>query len=218
MRMRGCRAPRRAARARWPRRCGRRRGGCAAPSGRPRARGRAAVGTAVERHVEPLDEPLLHAPGPSSARKRGGLGEAVIGAGGEDVAGQQLRGVVLAAEDDAALGAPRVGGRRVVARDTPAGPRRRARRGERGGQAGDAGTQHQHVAALAIGERHAPPSARGRAPAAEWVRAPTEMKSTPVSAIARAVSRVTPPEASRRARPPTKATALRMARGPCCPA
>ena len=36
---------------------------------------------------------------------------------------------------------------------------------------------------------------------AEWVRAPTEMKSTPVSAIERAVSSVTPPEASSVARP-----------------
>ena len=31
---------------------------------------------------------------------------------------------------------------------------------------------------------------------AEWVSAPTEMKSTPVSAISRTVSRVTPPLAS----------------------
>ena len=31
---------------------------------------------------------------------------------------------------------------------------------------------------------------------AEWVSAPTEMKSTPVSAISRTVSRSTPPEAS----------------------
>src|SRR5262249_21664754 len=32
---------------------------------------------------------------------------------------------------------------------------------------------------------------------AEWVRAPTDMKSTPASAMVRAVSRLTPPEASR---------------------
>src|SRR5262249_24998948 len=36
---------------------------------------------------------------------------------------------------------------------------------------------------------------------AEWVSAPTETKSTPVSAIARTVSSVTPPEASSTARP-----------------
>ena len=39
---------------------------------------------------------------------------------------------------------------------------------------------------------------------AEWVSAPTEISSTPVSAMARMVSRVTPPEASRRARPPVE--------------
>ena len=36
---------------------------------------------------------------------------------------------------------------------------------------------------------------------AEWVSAPTEMKSTPVSAMARTVARVTPPLASVWARP-----------------
>ena len=36
---------------------------------------------------------------------------------------------------------------------------------------------------------------------AEWVSAPTETKSTPVSAISRTVSSVTPPEASSVARP-----------------
>ena len=36
---------------------------------------------------------------------------------------------------------------------------------------------------------------------AEWVSAPTEIRSTPDSATARTVSRVTPPEASTRARP-----------------
>src|SRR5215472_5829219 len=36
---------------------------------------------------------------------------------------------------------------------------------------------------------------------AEWVKAPTEIKSTPASAIARTLSRVTPPLASVRALP-----------------
>src|SRR5512133_3170265 len=42
---------------------------------------------------------------------------------------------------------------------------------------------------------------------AEWVSAPIETKSTPVSAIARTFSSVTPPEASSLARPPVSATA-----------
>src|SRR6266581_2322113 len=44
---------------------------------------------------------------------------------------------------------------------------------------------------------------------ADCVMRPTEMKSTPVSAIARMVSRRTPPEASSGTRPPESATALR---------
>ena len=57
---------------------------------------------------------------------------------------------------------------------------------------------------------------------AEWVRAPTEMKSTPVAEIAATVSRSTPPEASRVTR---RIGAGRVAggdrrcagrRGPCC--
>ena len=42
---------------------------------------------------------------------------------------------------------------------------------------------------------------------AEWVSAPTEIESTPVSAMARTFSSVTPPEASSSARPATSATA-----------
>src|SRR5215211_9008392 len=45
---------------------------------------------------------------------------------------------------------------------------------------------------------------------AEWVRAPTARKSTPVSATARAPSRVIPPEASVRARRPQAFTAAAM--------
>src|SRR5215218_5852519 len=45
---------------------------------------------------------------------------------------------------------------------------------------------------------------------AEWVRAPTARKSTPVSAMALAVSRVMPPEASVRARRPQALTAAAM--------
>src|SRR5439155_13041411 len=45
---------------------------------------------------------------------------------------------------------------------------------------------------------------------AEWVSAPTEITSTPVSAMARTVSRVTPPLASTSARPATCSTALAM--------
>ncbi|EHN77632.1 hypothetical protein SMCF_2842, partial [Streptomyces coelicoflavus ZG0656] len=37
---------------------------------------------------------------------------------------------------------------------------------------------------------------------AEWVRAPTEITSTPVSAIARTVVKSTPPDASSRIAPP----------------
>src|SRR5690606_8833264 len=44
---------------------------------------------------------------------------------------------------------------------------------------------------------------------AEWVSAPTEITSTPVSAIARTVSRVTPPDASTTARPAICSTAAR---------
>ena len=44
---------------------------------------------------------------------------------------------------------------------------------------------------------------------AEWVSAPTEMRSTPVSATARTVASVMPPLASVIARPPTRATASR---------
>ena len=49
---------------------------------------------------------------------------------------------------------------------------------------------------------------------AEWVSAPTEMKSTPVAAIARTVSRFTPPDASVRHLPAVISTArLRIAGG-----
>ena len=51
--------------------------------------------------------------------------------------------------------------------------------------------------------------ARGRARGAECVSAPTEMTSTPVSAIARTVSSDTPPDASTVARPPTCSTPRR---------
>src|ERR1044072_7108934 len=46
---------------------------------------------------------------------------------------------------------------------------------------------------------------------AEWVRAPTEIESTPVSAISLTVARVTPPEASRQGRSPPPASASRSA-------
>src|SRR5262245_17259724 len=55
------------------------------------------------------------------------------------------------------------------------------------------------------GSKSSPISAAG----AEWVRAPTEMKSTPLSAIARTVARVTPPLASVLQRPFTSLTAFR---------
>src|SRR5207245_822331 len=48
---------------------------------------------------------------------------------------------------------------------------------------------------------------------AEWVRAPTEMKSTPVSAYARTVASDMPPEASSSARPATSFTASRTSSG-----
>src|SRR5207248_5046871 len=48
---------------------------------------------------------------------------------------------------------------------------------------------------------------------AEWVRAPTETKSTPVSAYARTVARETPPEASSSARPAASSTASRTSSG-----
>src|SRR4029077_6936259 len=48
---------------------------------------------------------------------------------------------------------------------------------------------------------------------AEWVRAPTEMKSTPVSAQARTVASETPPDASSSARPATSLTASRTSSG-----
>ena len=47
----------------------------------------------------------------------------------------------------------------------------------------------------------------------EWVRAPTEMKSTPVSATSRARARVSPPEASRRGPPGGDAHRLGHGRG-----
>ena len=49
---------------------------------------------------------------------------------------------------------------------------------------------------------------------AEWVRAPIEMKSTPVSAIARTVSRSTPPEASRAGPSPAPAFSSRSLTAP----
>ena len=51
---------------------------------------------------------------------------------------------------------------------------------------------------------------------AEWVSAPTLMKSTPVSATARTVSRVIPPLASSSARPPASADRPRAARRASC--
>ena len=44
---------------------------------------------------------------------------------------------------------------------------------------------------------------------AEWVSAPTEIRSTPVAAIAATLSSVTPPDASNSARPAVMATAFR---------
>ena len=44
---------------------------------------------------------------------------------------------------------------------------------------------------------------------AEWVSAPTEIRSTPVAAISATLSSVTPPEASNSARPAVMATAFR---------
>src|SRR6266487_1225979 len=49
---------------------------------------------------------------------------------------------------------------------------------------------------------------------AEWVRAPTARKSTPLEATRRALARVIPPDASVRARPAAMATALDMASRP----
>ena len=56
---------------------------------------------------------------------------------------------------------------------------------------------------------------------AEWVRAPQLMKSTPVSAMAWTLSRVTPPEASSKARPrrghgPASASPRKNCRGELC--
>ena len=56
---------------------------------------------------------------------------------------------------------------------------------------------------------------------AEWVSAPTEMKSTPVAPIAATFSRVTPPEASSSTRPPEGSnragrSRARGPRGSCC--
>ena len=56
---------------------------------------------------------------------------------------------------------------------------------------------------------------------AEWVSAPTEMKSTPVAAISATFSRVTPPEASssgvrRRPACPAPTASSRARSGPCC--
>ncbi len=70
-----------------------------------------------------------------------------------------------------------------------------------------------HVGGRGDGERLAHGSGsrmrdRSRA-GAECVRAPTEMKSTPVSAISRTVSRLTPPLASSSARPRVRSTAAR---------
>src|SRR6267143_5371654 len=55
-------------------------------------------------------------------------------------------------------------------------------------------------------------SARSSA-GAECVSAPMEIQSTPVSAILRAVSSVTPPDASVTARPSTRCTASRRSTG-----
>src|SRR5207247_9081184 len=57
-----------------------------------------------------------------------------------------------------------------------------------------------------LGRDHATSMETSRA-CAEWVSAPIETKSTPVSAIARTFSSVTPPEASSLALPPVSATA-----------
>ena len=84
----------------------------------------------------------------------GGHVEAVVGAGGEDVRGQQVGGVALAAEDDAALGPRRVGGGRVA---VPADEEHLGARlggAERGGQAGHAGAQDEDLAAFTIGKAH----------------------------------------------------------------
>src|SRR5215213_6168746 len=73
------------------------------------------------------------------------------------------------------------------------------------------GQQHQSPPSGGLGL--SPPPSQSRATSsdgAEWVRAPTARKSTPVPATALAVSRVMPPEASVRARRPQALTAAAM--------
>ena len=66
---------------------------------------------------------------------------------------------------------------------------------------------------LGRGHRTSSETSRERA---EWVSAPTEMKSTPVSAISRTVSSVTPPEASSGARPADERDGFAQAPASCC--
>ena len=70
-----------------------------------------------------------------------------------------------------------------------------------------------HAGDLERGHRTSRETSRARA---EWVSAPTEMKSTPVSAIARTVSSDTPPDASSSVRPAASETAARSSSGSCC--
>ena len=100
--------------------------------------------------------------------------------------------------------APRAPG--SCGRGSPRPARRRARGSPPAGRIVDL---EQRASCRAPGRR--------RVNGAEWVSAPTEISSTPVSAMARMVSSVTPPEASRRARPAVSATASRSSfEASCC--
>ncbi len=139
-----------------------------------RARSSEPVGSAVEGDAEPVDEPLLDEPRAHRGEVLGGGREAVLRAGLEDVAGEQVGGVVVAAEDDPALRPRRVGRVRLgrAADEQHVGTLLGGAEG--GGEARDPGPEDQDLAPFPIGEPHTITlSDRSRA-GAEWVRAPTE--------------------------------------------
>jgi hypothetical protein len=135
---------------------------------------------AVERNPELLDEQLSHQIGSFARELVDGRGVAQAAPRPLDVAGERFGRVPFRAADDPPLRPERVRRFRLVGpgHDDDAGAP--AGRGERRRAAGDPGADDEDVDDVVA---HAIDSSRAMSVAStEWVNAPTDTKSTPVSA------------------------------------
>ena len=147
---------------------------------------------AVERHTGVVDQELLDQARALAAEQLHRRRIAEAGASRHDVGRQPLRGVAGPPVDDAALRLPGVGvlGADALGQHDDAGAP--ARRGESRRASGQAAPDHEDVDGCAHESKSNAMSTDG----AEWVRAPTEMVSTPASAYARTFASVMPPDDS----------------------